>query len=176
MDNNQNNNFSGSSYNNNQYNYNNDNQNTSGTWSSSGNAQNSWSANAGANMNGANMGGGMNRSETETPEERTQKRRLWRKTCKMCCDRAGIRTGRRQCICRNQLRSRQTDRKQYHTDGERKRTGGRRDYALKAVRKGQLRKRRSRYDRYLKYSNFSIGCFRNCFGSNAVHRCDHQYE
>ena len=44
MDNNQNNNFSGSSYNNNQYNYNNDNQNTSGTWSSSGNAQNSWSA------------------------------------------------------------------------------------------------------------------------------------
>lgn len=45
MDNNQNNQFSGSSYNNNQYNYNNDNQNTNGTWSSSGNTQNSWSAN-----------------------------------------------------------------------------------------------------------------------------------
>lgn len=46
MDNNQNNQFSGSSYNNNQYNYNNDNQNTNGTWSTSGNTQNSWSANA----------------------------------------------------------------------------------------------------------------------------------
>lgn len=73
MDNNQNNNFSGSSYNNNQYNYNNDNQNTSGTWSSSGNAQNSWSANAGANMNGANMGGGMNDPKQKRPKKERKK-------------------------------------------------------------------------------------------------------
>ena len=75
MDNNQNNNFSGSSYNNGNYNYSNgnQNQNTNGTWGGSGNPQNSWSANAGNNANAGNMNDTVNAPKQKRPKKEHKK-------------------------------------------------------------------------------------------------------